>query len=328
MELPLVPDALGNYTQASFLTAGGVLNPPSPGSYFSTSDSRITTVNTAGGSDKMSTHPTGDLPGPRWFPSGVLLPTGEVLAFNGSDRDEVVGPGVEIGKRQAELFNPTTETWSPVASSHDVRTYHNAAALLPDGRVLVSGHAPISFLYTRNITLPGGVTAPNNGRDASFEIYNPPYMYWGPQPKITSAPPTSNPLNYGQTFQVTTDQPASDIHSVVLVSNPSVTHLVDPNQRNVVLPVISRAGNVLTVKSPPNADVAPPGPYMLFVNKRMPKGLEPSASTQLFLGISGLEASARDARSRLAVARHRAARTHHRARTNRRARTHRRTHRR
>jgi hypothetical protein len=322
MELPLVPDALGNYTQASFLTAGGVLNPPSPGSYFSTSDSRITTVNTAGGSDKMSTHPTGDLPGPRWFPSGVLLPTGEVLAFNGSDRDEVVGPGVEIGKRQAELFNPTTETWSPVASSHDVRTYHNAAALLPDGRVLVSGHAPISFLYTRNITLPGGVTAPNNGRDASFEIYNPPYMYWGPQPKITSAPPTSNPLNYGQTFQVTTDQPASDIHSVVLVSNPSVTHLVDPNQRNVVLPVISRVGNVLTVKSPPNADVAPPGPYMLFVNKQMPKGLEPSASTQLFLGISGLEASARDARSRLAAVRHRAARTHGRARTHRRAHRH------
>jgi hypothetical protein len=306
IELPLVPDANGRYTQASFLTAGGVLNPPSPGSYFSTSDSRVTTVDTAGGTDKMSTHPTGDLPGPRWFPSGVMLPTGQVLAFNGSDRDEVAGPGVEIGKRQAELFDPTTERWSPVASSHDVRTYHNAAALLPDGRVLVSGHAPISFLYTRNITLPGGVTAPNNGRDASFEIYNPPYMYWGPQPKITAAPPTGSTLNYGQTFTVTTDQPARAIHSVVLVSNPSVTHLVDPNQRNVVLPVLSRNGNVLTVKSPPSANVAPPGPYMLFVNKQMPKGLEPSPSKQLFLGLSGLEARSRSVRAHLrhAVKRH------------------------
>src|SRR4051794_36240980 len=44
MMLPLRPDARGHYTKASFLTAGGVVNPPSPGSYFATSDSRVTTV--------------------------------------------------------------------------------------------------------------------------------------------------------------------------------------------------------------------------------------------------------------------------------------------
>lgn len=292
IELPLVPNAAGAYASASFLTAGGVVNPPSPGSYFATSDSRITTVSVVGGHDSMSTHPTGDLPGPRWFPSGVLLPTGEVLAFNGSDRDEVAGPGVEIGKRQAELFNPATEQWTPVASSHDVRTYHNSAVLLPDGRVLVGGHAPISTLYTRNITVPGGVMAPNNGRDASFEIYSPPYMFWGPQPQILAAPRAGSSLAYGHTFTITSDRPASDIASVVLVSNPWVTHLVDPNQRNVVLPVLSRNGNVLTVKAPPSADVAPPGPYLLFVNRQTSKGLEPSRSVQLFVGVAGLEARA------------------------------------
>jgi hypothetical protein len=292
IELPLVPDQHGTYARASFLTAGGVVNPPSPGSYFTTSDSRITTVDTSGGQDVMHTAPTGDLPGPRWFPSGVLLPTGQVLAFNGSDRDEVVGPGVEIGNRQTELFDPATNRWTAVASSHEIRTYHNSAVLLPDGRVLVGGHAPISTLYASNRTLPGGVTAPNDGRDPTFEIYNPPYMYWGPRPEIQATSIGGDSLGYGRTFTITTNGPADRIDSAVLVSNPSVTHLVDPNQRDVQLRILARQGNTLTVAGPPDANVAPPGPYMLFVNRRSAKGLIPSKSQQLFVGISGLEAQA------------------------------------
>jgi galactose oxidase-like protein len=300
IEMPLVPNAQGQYTSASFLTAGGVVNPPSPGSYFATSDGRLTTVSTAGGQDRMSTIPTGDLPGPRWYPSGVLLPTGQVLAFNGSDRDEVVGPGDEIGQRQTLLFDPATRRWSIVASSHDVRTYHNSAVLLPDGRILVGGHAPISTDYASNITLPGGVTAPNDGRDPSFEIYTPPYMYYGPQARITKAPAERHPLSYGHTFKLTISQKASKVSSVVLVSNPSLTHLIDPNQRNVVLPILSRHGSTLVVKAPPNGDVAPPGPYMLFVNMGTARGLEPSRSVQLFLGINGLEKQAKAAKAKRA----------------------------
>lgn len=92
----------------------------------------------------------------------------------------------EIGKRQAELFDPATQKWTPLANAQDVRTYHNSAALLPDGRVLVSG-------------------------------------------------------------------------------------------------------NTLTVKAPPSAAVAPPGPYMPFIKHADDKGLVPSKSAQLFLGIAGLE---------------------------------------
>ena len=278
--LPLAPDAAGRYTSASFLTAGGVLNPGSPGSYFATSDSRITTVDTAHG-DLMSTRPAGDLSQPRWYSSGVMLPTGQVLAFNGSDRDEVAGPGVELPIRKTELFDPATNRWTTLASSHQPRTYHNTAALLPDGRILIGGHAPISTLYANDTTIPGGF-APHDGRDPSFEIYSPPYLFHGPRPQIRSAP---DRIAYGHSLDVTTDIPAGDVASVVLVRNPSVTHLIDADQRNVVLRVLHRDGNNLTLAGPPNGAVAPPGPYMLFVNRKGAKGLVPSKSVQTYVGL-------------------------------------------
>ncbi len=105
-------------------------------------------------------------------------------------------------------------------------------------------------------------------------------------------------LGYGRTFRITTDSPASAIDTAVLVSNPAVTHLVDADQRNVVLPIVSRDGNSVVVKTPPSALVAPPGPYMLFVNTRAAKGLVPSKSVQTFLGLRPLEAQARRAHAR------------------------------
>jgi hypothetical protein len=217
-------------------------------------------------------------------------PTGTVFAFNGSDRDEVALPGTEIANRQAEMFDPATGTWTPLAMSHNPRTYHNTAALLPDGRILIGGHAPIPTLYLKDITLPGGVTAPNNGRDPSFEIYSPPYLSWGPRPVIAQAPTR---LGYGnQTFQITlgAGTNASAIRDVALVRNTSTTHLVDGNQRSVELPVVARHGNVLTVKAPPSNVIAPEGAYMLFVNKNSPKGAIPSVSAPTFVGINQLEA--------------------------------------
>lgn len=220
---------------------------------------------------------------------GVAAAHGEDPSIETS-LDGVV-PKLPDRDRQApgRALPPSTGKWTPLAFAHNQRTYHNTASLLPDGRVLVGGHAPISTLYTRNITLPGGLTAPNNGRDPSFEIYSPPYLFWGPRPVMEHAPTR---VDYGKTFDVTTNTAAKDIKSVVLVRNTSTTHLVDAQQRNVVLPVVARHGDTLTVKAPPKAAVAPPGPYLTFVNRRSAKGLIPSKGAQTFVGISGLEAQA------------------------------------
>ena len=275
--LPLEPDAEGHYARASFLTAGGVFNPPSPGSYLATSDSRITTVDTR--SEALWTRPTGDMSRPRWYSSAVLLPTGEVIALNGSDRDAVATPGLEFPVKQAELFDPATERWRPLGESHRPRTYHNSAALLPDGRVLLGGHAPPTTLYLRHMTLPGGF-GPNEGRDPSFEIYNPPYLFRGRRPEIASI----SPAGYGGTMTVEVAGDAKEIASVVLVRTPSVTHLIDGDQRSVELPIERRSGSTLTVGAPPDGNVAPPGPYMLFVNREADEGLVPSVAREVELG--------------------------------------------
>jgi hypothetical protein len=105
MMLPLEPDAGGNYSKASFLTAGGTPSAvaPSPGTPLGTNLSRIDTV-TLGptGSETLSSESTGPLRNARWYPSGVLLPNGQVMAFSGADIDEVQAPSLGRPVKQAE----------------------------------------------------------------------------------------------------------------------------------------------------------------------------------------------------------------------------------
>ena len=288
--LPLVPDSSGTYSSAQFLSAGGVLG-TSPGDYFSDASSVLNTVTIAGGTEHFSSQATGALNNARWFSTGALLPTGQVIAFNGGNRDDVAMPGSSFPVTQAEMYDPATKTWSPLAASGDPRTYHNTAMLLPTGQVLVGGHSPISTGYTYNTTLPGGFIKAQ--RDPSFQIYNPPYLEWGlPQPVIDAVTGTT-PITlqsgtfdnaaYGSTLTITTPQ-ASSIDRVTLVRNTSLTHLVDGDQRSVVVPVVSRTANAVTVRVPSSDNVVPPGPYMLFVDQQTPKGDIPSVAKQLFVG--------------------------------------------
>lgn len=275
--LPLKPNEDGTYDKAEFLSAGGVYG-VTPGTYLAHPFSTITTVTNGG---EMSSRDTGDLNNRRWYSTGVLLPDGEVFTVSGASSDEVVGPGTGFPVTQAEIFDPETETWRTVASQNHARTYHNTAMLLPDGSVLVGGHAPVPTLYGFHMTLPGGLFSPNEGRDPTFEIYKPWYFERDDRPVVENV---SEPVGYGTEFNVIVDGDTSDIESVVLVRNPSITHLIDGDQRNVELRITKRAGHMLTVVGPPNGAVAPPGPYLLFVNRRAADGaLVPSTGTQVFI---------------------------------------------
>lgn len=300
--LPLVADARGEYSQASFLTAGGVYGPPSPGSYLATDQSSITTLDTSGaGREKVTQTATGPLALPRWFGQNILLPTGQVVVFSGANADEVALPGTEIPRQQAELFDPATNKWKPIATQANPRTYHNTAVLLPSGEVLVGGHATISTLYLNNTTLPGGF-APHDGRDPSFEIFKPPYLFAGQRPKIALAQ-TPGLMGFGRTFDVPVQGDPADIESIALVRNSAITHIVDADQRTVMLKVVGRGAHSVTVATPPNGNVAPPGPYMLFANAKTSQGLVPSVAKQLLVtenGAAADRAGLRKARARCA----------------------------
>ena len=172
--------------------------------------------------------------------NAVLLPDGTVLMVGGG-----LGPSnYRNPVLFAEVYDPVAETWTVMDAQVLPRMYHSTALLLPDGRVLSAGH--------------------DRGRPASNqltgEIFSPPYLFKGPRPTITSSPGS---VGYGEQFEVTTPD-ATNISRVALISPGSVTHALDMGQRYVDVS-FSADGTTLTLTAPANGNMAPPGPYMLFI---------------------------------------------------------------
>jgi hypothetical protein len=170
----------------------------------------------------------------------VLLPDGNVLAAGGSRDSNVFNLAPVV--YEAEMWSPATETWSTMARMDVPRHYHSTAMLLPDARVLMTGSGTF------------GIDQKN------AQIYSPPYLFKGARPAITSAPGTAI---YGSVIAVQTPD-AARVASVTAMALPAVTHAFDANQRKVELPFSSRSG-ALDVTLPTNANLMPPGYYMLFL---------------------------------------------------------------
>ncbi len=94
------------------------------------------------------------------------------------------------------------------------------------------------------------------------QIYTPDYLLNGkPRPAISLLPVN---VSYNQTFDGTYTGVGS-IDRVVLV-HPSVpTHGNHFDQRSVVLAFDNAGSGNLSVTAPPNANIAPPAQYMLFI---------------------------------------------------------------
>jgi fibronectin type 3 domain-containing protein/azurin len=177
----------------------------------------------------------------RAFHTMTLLPDGTVLATGGGSHLDGIDTAFAVFA--AELWSPSTQTWTTMASMQIPRLYHGNAILLQDGRVLVSGGGRFG-------------TEPQ----LSAEIYSPPYLFKGARPTITSAPGAGI---YGATVFVGTPD-AAQISSVSFIALGAATHGFDYNQRFLNLSFSQTTGG-LNVQMPANANLATPGYYMLFL---------------------------------------------------------------
>ena len=148
-----------------------------------------------------------------------------------------------------------TGAWTTLAAETATRQYHSTALLLADGRVLSSG---------------GGICGTCDAVDylaKDAQVFTPPYLFaadgsgaLAQRPVITSAPASAA---YGSAITVQTPDAAA-IRKAGLVRLGAVTHSVNMEQRYVPLGFTAGAGS-LSATAPANANLAPPGVYMLFL---------------------------------------------------------------
>ena len=163
------------------------------------------------------------------------------------DNTVFVAGGVTTPNSPCMLFDPVANIWSPMANLASARMYHSVMILLPNGKVMMSGWA-------------------NDAASGTIELYNPPYLFKGARPTISSVPGT---VNFGQQFTVATPD-ATSIVKVTMVKPMAVTHQTETNQRVLELSFLHDHvhPNNLIVTAPdggsPHA-FAPAGYYMLFI---------------------------------------------------------------
>jgi hypothetical protein len=193
-------------------------------------------------SDTAQVHRVADLARGRAFCNGVVLPNGQVLVVGGLDNGKAFSDDGAV--LTPELFDPGSETWSDVSPMSTPRTYHSVALLMPDGRVFAGGGGQC------------GDGCAQNHFDA--EIFSPAYLFQAPRPMIASGPDAAG---YGSALSIGA---SGSITSFVWIRMSAVTHSVNTDQRRLPAAFSSLGDATYTVEAPADANVAPPGYYMLF----------------------------------------------------------------
>ena len=166
----------------------------------------------------------------------IILPNGKVAIFGGTTNPN------SNPQLIPEMFDPLTNTWSDLPAATVQRWYHSTALLLPDGRVMTASGTPSRSVFEPRI-----------------EYFSPGYLFDGPRPTISGNPTVGT---YGGSITIPTPD-ASTITSVSLVRIAATTHHFDNDMRLIWLQIQSSNSSNVTVSAPLNANLAPPGHYMI-----------------------------------------------------------------
>jgi hypothetical protein len=190
------------------------------------------------------------------MPCMAGLPDGTYIIVNGAQHG-VAGFGLAGDPNyNAVLYNPSqpvNSRMSIMANTSVARLYHSEAITLLDGRVLISGSDP-----TGDYDQPPG----NFPEEYRVEVFWPPYLLSGlPRPTFTIE---NKDWEYGEDIQFTLTSGSTASLQVSMLGSVVSTHGNAMGQRTI-FPAFSCNGNTCTITTPPNAHVAPPGWFMLFV---------------------------------------------------------------
>ncbi|KAJ7065014.1 glyoxal oxidase N-terminus-domain-containing protein [Mycena amicta] len=213
------------------------------------------------------------MPQGRMMPEMVLLPNGQVLITNGGATGyaAVASIGITTGNSNADhpiftpiLYDPAAPlgqrmTQEGLPTTNIPRMYHSSVTLTPQGNILLAGNNP-----NGNFTIvPPG--QPGFSSELRVETLNPPFISMA-RPVLSNVP---SKIAFNQRFTINIDLPAGVSTSNLKVSLMDLgfsSHAFHSSERLVFLDaVLSSNKRSLTIVSPPNNRVYPPGPAYIFV---------------------------------------------------------------
>ncbi len=188
---------------------------------------------------------------PRHNSNTVGLPDGSMLVVGGNSGMDLYDNPVFKTELYSKAADDLTGVWQTVAPHVIQGAYHSSAILLPDATVLLSQDDMQS--------------TPTAAAQHKAQVYSPPYLFKGAQPRILSVNGNTAgtlDLQRGQSFTVSADR--STIASAVLIAPGATTHGNDMHQRVIKLST-QTITNGLTGTIPTFGALVPPGYYMLFI---------------------------------------------------------------
>lgn len=218
----------------------------------------------------LATNPSWEMdsmPEGRGMVEGTLLPDGTVIWVNGA-QEGAQGFGVARDPALEVLIydpaQPLGKRWTTGPKSTIARLYHSVALLLLDGTLLISGSNPVEQPILQPSTQNPYVTEFRN------EIYTPPYLQGNPTRPSNVVLSSKTLKADSSTFTIKFTSPAnSKAVKVSLYYGGFVTHSVHMGHRMAFLDTkgfnTASTSQTITVTMPPNKNVAPPGPYVVYV---------------------------------------------------------------
>ncbi|XP_023756731.1 putative aldehyde oxidase Art an 7 [Lactuca sativa] len=195
------------------------------------------------------------------------LPNADLLMLNGAQSGTSGWEDATDANLTPLLYSPTKpmgNRFKPLNPTTIARMYHSCSALLPDTRILVAGSNMHQF-YTFDTQFP---------TELRVEKFSPPYLdpALDPNRPIIDAKGSDLVLQYGKPFKIAATLQSNETMvlgeiMVTMVYPPFTTHGFSQNQRLLIPALTSIENNVINAVAPGGGTVAPPGYYMLFVNR-------------------------------------------------------------